>query len=130
MRRRLLRGIQQEEFVGRQEAFGLDDGDHGLIDGGEAAVPVALVVAEGLGQRLEARHGGHFLDAVDEKSGARAAQDENESGGRRRQTEMQGAVDDVERVFAALHDVANFAKTGACGFRWAAPARVSTLRTS
>ncbi len=66
------RRIQQQEFVGREKAFGLDDGDDGLIEGGEAAVPEALFVAEGLGERLKARHGGHFFDAVDEQRGAGA----------------------------------------------------------
>jgi hypothetical protein len=36
-----------------------------LVYGGYAAVPVALVVAKGLREGLQARHGGHFLDAID-----------------------------------------------------------------
>src|SRR4029077_15920065 len=92
----LLGGIEKQEFIGSEKTFGLDDGNYGLIDGGEAAIPVALFVMEGLRKRLQASHAGHFLDAVDQESGSRAAQDKDQRGGRRRETEMDGTVDDVE----------------------------------
>jgi hypothetical protein len=57
--------VQEEEFIWGQEAFGLYYRDHRLVYGGYAAVPVALVVAKGLREGLQARHGGHFLDAID-----------------------------------------------------------------
>src|SRR5256885_11948031 len=40
----------------------------------------SLFVTKGLRQRLEAAHAGHFLDTVDQQSGARVSQHKNERG--------------------------------------------------
>src|SRR5438105_12946238 len=84
----LQRGIEKQKFIGSEKAFGLDDGNDGLVDSGEAAIPVALFVMEGLRERLETSHAGHFLDAVNEESGARAAQDEHQRSVRGREAEV------------------------------------------
>jgi hypothetical protein len=110
------RGIQTEHFFRGQEAFGLDDGDNGLIERRETPIPKAFFVTEGKRKRLKASHGGHFLDAIDEESRSGATQNENERGRRGRQTEMHRAVYDVERLFGAVNDMLHFAKVGLSDF--------------
>src|SRR5438105_83038 len=89
-------GLEKEEFVGSDKACGHNDGNDGLVDGGESAIPIPLFVIEGLRKRLEPSHAGHFLDAVDEESGTRTAQDEHQRGVRCREAEVDSAVDNVE----------------------------------
>jgi hypothetical protein len=67
-------------------------------------------VAKGERQSLKARHGGHFLDAIDEKRGSGVAQDEDKRRRRSWKAEVQRTVHDVKREFAALHGLADFAK--------------------
>jgi hypothetical protein len=111
-----LRGVQEQEFVWVEEAFGPDHRDYVLVDGGQAAIPVALFVAKRLRKGLEAGHAGHFLDTVYQESGARPTQDEDQRGVRRREAEVEGAVDDIERMLAALNYVADFTDLGTGNF--------------
>src|SRR5216684_617040 len=106
------RSVEREKFVGGEESFGLDDRDDGLVESGEAAIPVALFMAKRHGQSLQAAHGGHFLDAVDEQGGASATQHKDQRRGGRMQAEVHGGIDHVERIFAAMDAVLNLGKIG------------------
>ncbi len=88
--------------MGSQETFGVHDGHYGLIEGREAAIPLALFRGERERERLQLRHAGHFLDAIDQQRGARLTQDKNQGAGCERQTEMDRAVDHKESLLATL----------------------------
>src|SRR5580765_5030733 len=103
-----LRGFEQGEFFERQKSFGLNNGNYSLIEGGEATIPGTLFALKRQRQRLQARHGGHLFDPVDEQCRTRAAKKKYERSWLRLQTEMNRGVDDVQRAISAANTVANF----------------------
>ena len=68
---------------------GIHDGNHVLIQHRQAAIPRAFLVAERAGQCLEARHGGHFLDAVHQQRDARFAKKKDQRRRRWPQSKVQ-----------------------------------------
>src|SRR5262249_49774261 len=86
----------------------MHDGHDGLIQSRQSAVPATLFVAERKWQSLQARHRGHFLDAVDKQGCARVAQHKGEGSFRRGQSKMRCAIDDEKSAAAAAQESANF----------------------
>src|SRR5262249_9253934 len=118
--RRLLssdHGIQERKFVGSEEPIGADDGNDSLVNRGETAVPVAFLSTESIGEGLQASHAGHLVDAIDKKSGARPAQNEDKSARVLWKAKVSGAVDDEEGFVAALKNVTDFLQAGHGYFR-------------
>src|SRR5262249_25089754 len=77
--------------------------------GGQATIPAALFALECDGERLQAGHGRHFLDTVDQERSTSAAQKEDQSSRLRLQAEMQSSGDDVKGAIPAADAVTDFA---------------------
>src|SRR5690242_6420729 len=59
-------------------------------------------------QSLQSRHGGHFLDAVDEQGRARIAQHKRKNSIGRRKAKMRSAAYEKQGIGAAPHELADF----------------------
>src|SRR6266404_4960972 len=105
-----LRCFEKSQFFERKKSFGIDDGNNCLIECGKPTVPAALFALKCERQGLEASHGGHFVNAIDEQSCAGATEKENERRRLRLQAEMDGGVDDVESSVATADAVTDFAQ--------------------
>src|SRR2546427_1176499 len=68
--------IEQSQFFRRQKAFRTHHWHDRLVEGRQPPVPLPLFVTEGEWQCLQARHGCHLVNAVDQEGRARFAQHE------------------------------------------------------
>src|SRR5882672_6337425 len=101
------------QFLGSQKSQGIGNGQYLAVQNRQAAIPGAFFSAEGLGQRQERTHLGHFFNSVHQYGNGRTAQDQHRGWPRQRQVEMLVAAYNVVRPCVALHDMANFPQNGA-----------------
>src|SRR5208283_4078254 len=104
--------IQLQQFLLRQETLRVHNRNHVLIQDRQPAVPHAFLVAKRRRQRLQPRHRGHLLDAINQQPHARLAQKKNQPRRRWPQSKVHRRIHDVHAPFAAFQQVPHLGHVG------------------